>query len=405
MNCIFGFVVGRKNVKVRVEMVYNFEQLVPLLFGAGAIGRLGEKLRDFGCKKVICIYDGGVKAAGIGVKAEDSLKAAGIEFVVFDRVTSDPPAKMIDACADVARGEKVDGVVGVGGGSSLDTAKAVAVLLEYPSPVAQYLLPNTPPRMFQIKTPLVLIPTTAGTGSEMTQISVISDTDRNLKQAIFVRSSLALVDPELTLTVPPAVTAYTGLDALAHAIESATCKTRNPHSESYCLTAISLIAKNILIAYEDGSNLEARTNLSLAANLAGIAFSNADNHIGHMLADAVSLAFYTPHGVNCALATPVTFAFMSGILPGKVRQICKAMGFPFAETATDEELGTLSADAMRALMRKLGIGSLKAMGIDRQAVLNTADLVVNGVLAYNCPVTIDRATAERLLALMYDGYQ
>jgi alcohol dehydrogenase class IV len=386
-------------------MVYNFEQLVPLLFGAGAIGRLGEKLRDFGCKKVICVYDAGVKAAGIGVKAEASLKAAGVEYAVFDGVTSDPPAKMIDACADVARAERVDGVVGVGGGSSLDTAKAVAVLLEYPSPVAQYLLPQSPPRMFHIKTPLVLIPTTAGTGSEMTQISVISDTDRNLKQAIFVRSSLALVDPELTLSVPPKVTAYTGLDALSHAIESATCKMRNPHSEACSLAAISLIAKNIFTAYEDGSDLAARTNLSLAANLAGIAFSNADNHIGHMLADALSLAFHTPHGVNCALATPVTFSFMSTILPDKIRSICKAMGFPAADAASDAEMGESAAESMRAILRKLGIASLKEMGIDRRAVLDTADLVVNGVLAYNCPVAVDHATAERLLALLYDRYQ
>jgi alcohol dehydrogenase class IV len=386
-------------------MIYDFEQLAPLLFGAGTINRLGERLRDFGCKKVICIYDGGVKAAGIGAKAEATLKAAGIEYAVFDRVTSDPPAKMIDECADMARAERVDGVVGVGGGSSLDTAKAVAVLLENPSPVAQYLLPGKPPRMFRIKTPLVLVPTTAGTGSEMTQISVISDTDRNLKQAIFVRSSLAVVDPELTLSVPPAVTAYTGLDALAHAVESATGKTRNPHSEAYCLAAISLIAKNILVAYEDGSNLEARTNLALAANLAGIAFSNADSHVGHMLADALSLAFHTPHGVNCALATPATFSFTGAILPDVVRSICKAMGFPFADTATDETLGEEAADAMRALMRKLGIKSLKEMGISRQSVLDTADLVVNGVLAYNCPVAVDKATAEKLLALVYDRYQ
>jgi alcohol dehydrogenase class IV len=384
-------------------MIYNFEQIVPLLFGAGAIERLGEKLTELGCKKVLCVYDGGVKAAGIGTKAEAALKAAGIDYVLFDKVTSDPPARMIDEGADVARLEQVDGVVGIGGGSSLDSAKAIAVLLEYPSPVAQYL--EVPPRMFRPKTPLVLIPTTAGTGSEMTQVSVISDTDRNLKQAIFVRGSLAIVDPELTLSVPPAVTAYTGLDALSHAIESATCLMRNPHSEMYALKAIALISKNLPIAYRDGANVTARTNLALAANFAGIAFSNADNHVGHMLADALSLAFHTPHGVNCALATPATFAYISTVLPDKLRLIGAALGLEFKEGISDEEAGEQAADAIRALMREVGIKPLKAQGIDRNAVLNIAESVVNGVLAFNCPAPVDMPMAQKLLAIMYDRYE
>jgi alcohol dehydrogenase class IV len=384
-------------------MIYNFEQIVPLLFGAGAIGRLGEKLTEFGCKKVLCVYDGGVKAAGISAKAEASLKAAGIAYVLFDKVASDPPATIIDEGADVARFEQVDGIVGVGGGSSLDTAKAIAVLLEYPSPVAQYL--EIPPRRFRPKTPLVLIPTTAGTGSEMTQVSVISDTDRNLKLSIFVRGSLAIVDPELTLSVPPAVTAYTGLDALSHAIESITGGMRNPHSEAYALEAIPLVVKNLPIACKDGSDIAARTGLSLAANLSGIAFSNADNHVGHMLADALSFAFHTPHGVNCALATPATFTYISTILPDKLRLIGAAMGLEFKDGIGDEEAGEQAADAVRALMREVGVKSLKAQGFDRDAVLNLAELVVNGVLAFNCPVPVDIPMAQKLLAIVYDRYE
>jgi alcohol dehydrogenase class IV len=385
------------------EMAYNFEQIVPLLFGAGAIDQLGTKLKELGCKKVLCVYDAGVKAAGIGSKAEAALTAAGIEYTVFDKVSSDPPAKMIDEGADAARSNRVDGVVGVGGGSSLDTAKAIAVLLEYPSPVVQYL--QIPPRMFRPKTPLVLIPTTAGTGSEMTQVSVISDTDRNLKLSIFVRGSLAIIDPELSLSVPPEVTAYTGLDALSHAIEAITGGMRNPHSEAFALEAVSLIVKNLPIAYKNGSDIAARTNLSLAANFAGLAFSNADNHVGHMLADALSLAFHTPHGVNCALATPATFTYLSTILPDKLRLIGKAMGIAFNDGASDEEAGEQIADAFRALMREVGIKSLKARGFDRDTVLNAAEDVVNGVLAFNCPVPVDMPMARKLLEIMYDRYE
>jgi alcohol dehydrogenase class IV len=385
-------------------MVYTFEQIMPVLFGAGAIGQLGSKLKELGCKKVLCVYDGGVKAAGISDKAEASISAAGLEYVVFDEIKSDPPTKMVDEIADIARGARgVDGVVGIGGGSSLDAAKAVTMLLEYPSPITQYL--EEPPRLFRTKTPLVLIPTTAGTGSEATQVSVLSDTDRNLKRSVFVRASLAIVDPELTLSLPPAVTAYTGLDALSHCIETITGLLRNPHSEAYALRAISLIVENLPIAYRDGSNLTARTNLSLAANLAGIAFSNGHNHVGHMLADALSTTYHTPHGVNSAIATPATLAYISTLLPDKLRLIGEAMGLAFRDGVSDEDAGEQVADAVRTLMREVGIKSLKAQGFDRGTVLNLAESVLKGELAFNCPVAIDPVTAKKLLTIMYDRYE
>jgi alcohol dehydrogenase class IV len=180
---------------------------------------------------------------------------------------------------------------------------------------------------------------------------------------------------------------------------------RNPHSEAYALEAVSLVVKNLPVAYRDGSNLAARTNLALAANLAGIAFSNADNHVGHMLADALSAAFHTPHGANSALATPATLAYISTILPDKLRLIAEAMGVAFKDGASDEEAGEQTADAVRALMREVGLKSLKAQGFERDTVLNTAESVVNGVLAFNCPVAVDMPMARKLLAIMYDRYE
>jgi alcohol dehydrogenase class IV len=143
----------------------------------------------------------------------------------------------------------------------------------------------------------------------------------------------------------------------------------------------------------------------LAANLAGLAFSNADNHVGHMLADALSLAFHTPHGVNCALATPATFVYISTVLPDKLRLIGAAMGLEFKDGISDEEMGEQAADAARALMREVGIRSLKAQGYDRDAVLNLAESVVNGVLAFNCPAPVDIPMAQKLLTIVYDRYE
>jgi alcohol dehydrogenase class IV len=279
-------------------MIFQYNQLVPVIFGAGAISQLGEQVKALGCKKVMCVYDGGVKAAGIGSKAESSLKAAGVDFVVFDKISADPPSAIIDEASALARAEKVDGLVGVGGGSSMDSSKAIALMTDRPGSIRDYL--QGPPLSLKSSLPIVLVPTTSGTGSECTQVCVITHEEQNAKLAVFVRSSLAIVDPELVKTLPPSGTASTGLDAFAHAAESVTCKNWNPRSELLALTAIAKIKKYLPVACKDGSDMEARTEMCLASNWAGIAFADTDVHVGHCVADSFSVGFHTPHGLNCA---------------------------------------------------------------------------------------------------------
>ena len=225
-------------------MIFEYDQLTPVVFGAGAIDSLGERVKAYGCKKVLCVYDGGVKAAKISERAEASLKAAGVDFVSFDKISADPATTLVDEAGALARKEQVDGVIGVGGGSSMDAAKGAALLMSHDSPIAQYL--TLPPTMLKSSVPIFLVPTTAGTGSEVTQVAVLSDNERDLKLAVFVRSTLAIVDPELTLTVPAHVTATTGMDAFTHASEAITAKKWDPRSELLACAAIEKITKNVL---------------------------------------------------------------------------------------------------------------------------------------------------------------
>jgi len=221
-------------------MVYQYDQLVPVFFGDGAIDLLGEKVKELGCTKVMCVYDGGVKAAGIAPRAEAALKAAGIEYVVYDRIESDPSDKLVDECGLMAKEAGVDGFVAIGGGSSMDCTKAAALLLDHPAPINQYF--TAPPSFIPCSVPIVLVPTTSGTGSEVTQVAVITDSRDHSKPSVFTRSSLAIVDPSLTVTVLPSVTANTGLDAFTHAAEAITAKRANPRSELLAKAAIERIS-------------------------------------------------------------------------------------------------------------------------------------------------------------------
>jgi alcohol dehydrogenase class IV len=383
--------------------ISRYEQLVPIIFGAGAVYELGGELKKLGVTKALLVYDGGVKAAGIGAKVEKHLDDEGIKYVVFDKITSDPPCSEIDEGALFGRAEKVDCVVGIGGGSSLDASKSIAIFQTEELPSASHIV--LPPKTLEMKIPNVLIPTTAGTGSEVTKMSILSDTERNLKSAIFTRATLGIVDPELTLTVPPAVTAYTALDAMSHAIEAVTALQWNPRSEAVALWAIEKIATYLPIAYKDGSNIEAREALSVAADLAGIAFNDTDAHFGHCIADGLSLVFHTPHGYNCALATPETIKLSAKAVPEKVKLIGKALGVDFADEASSEEIGQAVADAVYNLMREVEIKSFEANGWTLDQIMECVGPAYASGMKYNAPHEVTEEITRQVYIDIYNNYK
>jgi alcohol dehydrogenase class IV len=268
---------------MEVHMFSTWNSPNPVLYGSGSSKVVGEQLKKLGCKKVIVVFDKGVKSAGIADKILQYIKAAEIETVLYDGAVSDSPDYSINEAGALAVREAVDGVVAIGGGSSLDTGKGVDVLLSNPPPINQYFArPGTPPNgdVSHLK-PLIVIPTTAGTGSEVTPGGACADTANNTKENFVCPVTLGIIDPELTLGLPPAVTAMTAFDALCHAIEAFVSNQPNKFSELFARQAMTLIGKNLLAACDDGSNLEAREGLHLAATMASISILGPYCNIPH----------------------------------------------------------------------------------------------------------------------------
>ena len=384
--------------------MYKYTQLVPVFFGDGAIDLLGEKVKELGCKKVMLVYDSGVKAAGIAPRAEAALKAADVDYVIYDRIQADPSDKLVDECGQMALEAGVDGFVAIGGGSSMDCTKAAALLMDHPGPINQYF--TAPPSFIPCSVPIVHIPTTAGTGSEVTQVAVITDSRDHSKPSIFTNSALAIVDPSLTLTVPPHVTANTGLDAFTHAAEAITAKGRNPRSELLAKTAIEKIKKYLPIAVADGSNVEARTELCLAANWAGIAFQDTDCHLGHDMADGISVTFHTPHGYNCIMINPELMNKCAEYVPEKVKVVGEAVGVEFTGEETAAEIGKKTADGIRALMKEVGIKHPREYGMDRERFVdcNKMAMEIDYGLRLNCPFEPTHENIAEIYAKTYDNY-
>ncbi len=384
-------------------MFRQYSQPAPVIYGCGAITILGEKIKELGCKKVLFVFDDGVEKAGIIRKAMDSVRrVGGLEMAFFGGVHSDPTDTVVDAGAETALNEKVDCIVGIGGGSSMDTAKAISILVTNPGPAKNYILAT--PIYVDTKVPVILVPTTAGTGSEVTKVAVISRPDTNGKWSVFINTTLSIVDPELTLTLPPEVTANTGLDALSHAAEAITGICWNPHSDLVGEAAIKKIAKNLKRCYDVPDDLDARAEMSLAANWAGLAFNDPITHVGHSVADAFSCSFHTPHGYNCAIALPETMALVAPAVPERVAVIGSALGIPLTGREEPSKLGSLVADEIRRLMHSMNISPLSSLGYSREQVISLYPDVVSNHLASYCPVKITDDVAKELLARVYDTY-
>jgi len=276
---------------------------------AGSSARLGELLVGLGSRSALLVTDKGVEAAGLLESALNSCREVGVKVTVFTDVEADPPDHVIQAAADFAREQEIDGVVGLGGGSSMDTAKLVALLALGQEKLEDiYGVGNAQrPRL-----PLILVPTTAGTGSEVTPISIVTTGESEKKGVVspVLLPDWAVLDAELTAGLPTHVTAATGIDAMVHAIEAMTSKRlKNPLSDCLAREALRLLGGNIREACDNGANLEARQAMLLGAMLAGMAFANAPVAGVHALAYPVGARFHVAHGLSNSLVLPRVLAF------------------------------------------------------------------------------------------------
>lgn len=383
----------------------------PILFGTGAARATGEKLKAFGCKKVLVVYDKGIKDSGIADTIVGIIRAAGIEAVCFDRVQADPPDWMVEEAGALGVRENVDAVVGVGGGSSLDTAKAAKLLLTNPPPINQYF--GREGVVTKPSKPLIVIPTTAGTGSETTPGGVITDTAKGIKTNIAgvgCKVDLGIVDPELTLGLPASVTAATGMDALCHAVESYTSALSNSFCEITGREAIRLVSKHLVAACENGANLEAREGMMLASTLGGISMSGPLCHLAHDIGKTLGAKFHIPHGNGCASCLPQVLEAVAPAVPERVRYIAECFGAPIPPGASAEEIGKKAHDAIQSLMKKINLPNLKSFGVKKEDILAVVpegvEMMQQGLTKMfgrgTCPVPATRELVAGIVSRAYD---
>lgn len=310
------------------SMIHCFSSPKKVHFGLNSIKKIGVEGKILGGSKAIIVTDSGLMKTGLVEQIGSYLEASGISYVIFDQVKADAPVSVIEECVRWIKEKKVDIVIGVGGGSSLDTAKGAAIMAGSLGTIFDYagndLVPN--PGL-----PKMLVPTTAGTGSEVTRVLIVTDEKAGMKKAIYSDHALAevaIVDPMLTLSMPSSVTVDTGLDALVHAIETFVAKTANPFSDMLALEAIRLIVKNLPAAYTKGDSLEARYGMALGSLMAGFAFGSGGLGAVHALAYPLASEYHLTHGrSNAAILLQVMAFNLTGSVE-RYGKIGEAMGVP-----------------------------------------------------------------------------
>jgi alcohol dehydrogenase len=379
--------------------VFNFLPVpTDIHFGCGAIRSLSDRVRSFDARRVLLVTDPGVRAAGIADRVLDALGPASVEVTIYDRVTADSGSTLIDQGVVALRAAGAELVVGVGGGSALDTAKAIAVLATNPGSALDYVGLH---KLTARPLPMIAVPTTAGTGSEVSLWAVFTDDTRRLKVAIGgvpVYPAVALCDPELTLGLPPMLTAATGMDALAHGIECYTSKACQPISAALALRAIELIGRHLQRAVSSGRDLAARYAVMLGSTMAGMAMNPTRLGLAHALAMPLgSWDLRIPHGIAVAVTLSHVMAFNCGVAQERFAAVAQALGEP-ADDGPVSEAAERAAPAVRRLGDAIGIpATLAGHGLCEHHVAGVVDEAMKSGNVVVNPKATSREELEGIL--------
>jgi choline dehydrogenase len=344
--------------------------------GLGAIATLAEEARALGVRRPLLVTDGGIVKAGLLERAVKPLRAENVDCEVFDRVVANPPIAIVDEGAAVYAQAGCDGLIGFGGGSAMDTAKAIGVVAANGGSILDYEWADPQPIRRRIP-PTICVPTTSGTGSEVTLWAVITDPQRHIKFNVggtgLIGAWVALIDPELTLGLPPTVTAGTGMDALAHAIECYTCAYAQPLPDSVALHAMEYISQYLRVAFAQGQNVEARYKMSMAAMLGALAYGTESAGAAHAMSQSAGGVHDVPHGALTArLLGPVMEYNYLGE-PQKFARIAQALG----EDTRGLSVWQAAEKAVEAVMRltaDLEIPSLQDLGFSESEIPHLAEI-------------------------------
>ena len=331
-----------------------FSSVPRIISGLGCIDALGDEVKKMNCARALIVCDRELKALGLVTPLTDSLDQTGVSHAVFSGVQADPGLDLLDRSREITHDYSADLIIGLGGGSALDAAKLISIMLTNKGPAEAYYGINNIP---EPGLPMILIPTTAGTGSEVTNISVMEDPKVGLKKAMIsdhLYAKVALLDPNLTLGLPPHLTATTGMDALVHAIESYVGVRASVFTDTLNLQAITMIAKNLRQAYAHGQNTVAREAMLNASCLAGMAFCNTQNGLDHAMALSIGSKYHLPHGLTTAFILPWVMEFNCIANPHKFMAIAAAFGEDI-EDMPDHEAALLSVKAVKRLLDDLNI--------------------------------------------------
>ena len=285
-----------------------------------------EEIQKLGGGRLLLVTDPGIVQAGLILPVEESLKTKNLDYVLYDAVEPEPPARVIDRGAEIFRSERCSIILGLGGGSSLDVAKGISLLVTNGGKILDYCGIDRVP---QKGAPLMLMPTTAGTGSEATRVLVLTDEEQNVKNVVFTPHALAdtaIVDPALTLSMSPNVTADTGMDAMVHAVETYVSMNATVFSDVLAERAIELIARYLPVAWAKGANSEARYQMSVAATIAGLAFGSGGLGAVHALAYPLGTEYHMTHGRTNAIMLPHVMQYNLSGSPAKYARIAQLAG-------------------------------------------------------------------------------
>ncbi len=376
-----------------------------IIVGGGASNEVGAQAKRFGVKKALLVTDSYMESCGLAGKVADSMKGVGVNVTVFAGVQPDPTDLNVLEGLEVLRRNDCGMVVGLGGGSPMDCAKAISVMSVNDPPISRYAGLHKVPRK---GVPIITIPTTAGTGAEVTKVVVIGDTRRNVKMMILdinLMADVALVDYELTMSCPPSLTANVGVDTLVHAVEAYVSVKANPMTDPFALSSIRLVSENLLTAFKEPDSAEARRGMTLASLHAGIAFPNSSVCLVHGMSRPIGALYHVPHGLSNAVLFPTVTEFSISGAPERYAAVSRTMGYSTEADSEDYANERLVA-GLRKLNDDLQIPRLgKACEVDLPTFDENIVKMANDSLASGSPSNNPVIpTAEQIVDLYHKAW-
>ncbi|EEM84027.1 Iron-containing alcohol dehydrogenase [Bacillus thuringiensis serovar huazhongensis BGSC 4BD1] len=383
-----------------LQEVSEFRMPKSVLYGRNSLEKLGEQSKKLG-KRAFIVTDTIMEKLGYVEKCMQQLNKKGITVSTYNKVDAEPTNIHVLEALSLCKEEKCDFIIGIGGGSCIDAAKAVAVLYTNGGEVEDYVqkdieIENNP-------LPLIAIPTTSGTGSEVTSVAVITNKKTDVKMMMKHPSfipKVAIIDPVLTSSLPPQITAATGIDALCHAIEAYISKFSQPLTDVLALSAIESIMKYLRIAYEDGRNMEAREAMMIASLQAGIAFSNASVTLVHGMSRPVGALFHVPHGISNAILLPTVLEFTKTSAVKRLAKIGRNLNKDLYSNS-DEEVADYTLWEIKKLCYDLRIPNLKEYGIDEIEFENAISKMASDAIESGSPANNPRVPSYDEIKELY----